>query len=344
MYNGLRDCFRLEIEDDGPGTEATAVRIERINSALYRIATPFDKTGTVFLYLVKGDRVALVDTGAVDSPREVLEPALAEFGMGLSDVDLILNTHAHLDHSGGNLETKRASGAPIHVHASDLMMAQSTETQVEFHIAPLRVLEFPAETIQERADYVIRNSGPAAGADVVLTDGEIVDLGAGVQLRVVHSPGHSPGHVCYYWEPEGVLISGDAIQGQGARPGSYPYYFNARDYRRSLMALAKLDIRTLCAGHAYIGGTLVNSPTRTGNGVAMFLQESVRVADSIHRAVTEAIRHKPGASKRDLAFAALSELIYSIPQLLVRQTGMPLHAGPALVAHIDAALEGSYPA
>ena len=120
------------------------MRIERINSAIYRITALYDKTGTVFLYLIKGSRVALVDTGAVDSPREVLEPALAEIGMDLSDVDLILNTHAHLDHSGGNLETKRASNAPIHVHTADLPMAQSTETQVEFHIAPLRILEFPA--------------------------------------------------------------------------------------------------------------------------------------------------------------------------------------------------------
>ncbi len=320
------------------------MRIERINKALYRITTPYDKTGTVFLYLIKGNRVALVDTGAVDSPREVIEPALAEIGLALSDVELILNTHAHLDHSGGNLETKRASGAPIHVHAGDLPMAQSTETQVESHVAPLRALEFPAEAINERTDFVVRNAGPSAGVDDILTDGEVVDLGAGVQLRVIHTPGHTPGHVCYFWESEGVLISGDAIQGQGARPGGYPYYFNARDYRRSLVALAKLDALTLCTGHAYLGGTLVNSPTRTGTDVGTFLQESLRVADTIHRAVAEAIRHKPGASKRDLAFAALSELVYHIPQMLVRQTGMPVSAGPTLVAHIDAALDGSYPA
>ncbi len=320
------------------------MRIERINSAIYRITALYDKTGTVFLYLIKGSRVALVDTGAVDSPREVLEPALAEIGMDLSDVDLILNTHAHLDHSGGNLETKRASNAPIHVHTADLPMAQSTETQVEFHIAPLRILEFPAEAIQERTEYVIRNAGPSVGADGLLTDGEVVDLGSGVQLKVIHCPGHTPGHVCYLWESEGLLISGDAIQGQGSRPGGYPYYFNARDYRRSLAALSKLDIRTICAGHAFLGGTLVNSPVRTGSGVALFLQESIRVADTIHKAAAEAIRHKPGASKRELAFAALSELIYQIPQLLVRQTSMPLHAGPVLLAHIDAALEGNYPA
>ncbi|MHB1158918.1 MAG: MBL fold metallo-hydrolase [Chloroflexota bacterium] len=320
------------------------MRIDRVNAAIHRITTPYDKTGTVFLYLVKGDRIALVDTGVSDSPQEVLEPALAEIGLDLSDVDVILNTHAHLDHSGGNLAAKRASNASIHVHAADLPMAQSTETQAESHTAPLKALEFPAEAIQERADYVVRNAGPAAGADVLLTDGEVVDLGAGVQLRVVHCPGHTPGHVCYLWESEGVLISGDAIQGMGPRPGSYPYYFNARDYRRSLVALTKLDVRTLCTGHAFLGGTLVNSPVRTGAGVGMLLQESIRVADTIHRAASEAIRQKPGASKRDLAFATLAELIYHIPQMLVRQTGMPMLAGPTLLAHVNAALDGSYPA
>ncbi|MHB8993259.1 MAG: MBL fold metallo-hydrolase, partial [Chloroflexota bacterium] len=157
------------------------MRIDRVNAAIHRITTPYDKTGTVFLYLVKGNRIALVDTGVSDSPQEVLEPALAEIGLDLSDVDVILNTHAHLDHSGGNLAAKRASNASIHVHAADLPMAQSTETQAESHTAPLKALEFPAEAIQERADYVVRNAGPAAGADVLLTDGEVVDLGAGVQ-------------------------------------------------------------------------------------------------------------------------------------------------------------------
>lgn len=320
------------------------MQVDRIHRAIYRITTPYDKTGTVFLYLLKGDRVALVDTGAADSPREVLEPALAEIGLDLSQVSLILNTHAHLDHSGGNLETKHVSGAPIHVHVADLFMAQSTEAQVEFHTAPLRVLEFPEEAVQERVDHVLRNAGPAAGADVLLSDGEMIDLGAGIQLRAVHCPGHTPGHVCYYWESEGVLFSGDALQGQGSRPGGYPYYFNARDYRRSLAAVARLNVRTLCLGHAFLGGTLVNSPTRTGAEVGLFLQESMRVADTLHRAAAEAVRQKPRGSKRDLAFAALSELIYHIPQLLLRRTGMPMMAGPTLLAHLNAVLDGSYPA
>ena len=51
--------------------------IQQIHEGIYAITTPFDKTGTVFLYLLRGDRVALIDTGASDSPAAVLRPALA---------------------------------------------------------------------------------------------------------------------------------------------------------------------------------------------------------------------------------------------------------------------------
>lgn len=315
-----------------------------IGNRIYQIRTPFIEGGTVFLYLLKGDTTALVDTGVADSPREVLQPALAELGMALSDVDLILNTHAHLDHAGGNLEVKRASGARIHVHVGDLPLASSLDAQVEFMTAPLRALGFPEEVVQKRADYVRKTAGQPAGADVVLVEGDVVDLGAGMRLRIVHCPGHTPGSVAYYWESEGVLFTGDGVQGHGSRLGGYPLYFDAAAYRRTLAALAEMDFRLLCLGHAYVGGSLINEPTREGEEARGFLRESARVADAIHGAVVSAIGQRPGGTRREVALAALSELIYEIPQLLVRETGMPAAGGPTLHAHIEAALDGSYPA
>ena len=102
-----------------------------ITKSVIRITTPYEKRRVVFLYLIQGDKIALVDTGTTNCPRQVLQPALAEVGLALSNIDLILNTHVHLDHTGGNLETKRASNATIHVHAADASWARSTETMVE---------------------------------------------------------------------------------------------------------------------------------------------------------------------------------------------------------------------
>jgi glyoxylase-like metal-dependent hydrolase (beta-lactamase superfamily II) len=318
--------------------------IEELREGVYRILTPFDKTGTVFLYLVKGERVALIDTGASDSPHSVIKPALAELGLSWSDVELILTTHAHLDHSGGSMEVKRFSGAAIHVHADDVFMAESNEAQVEFHTAPLRLLDYPQEAIQDRVRHVLDNAGEPAGVDVRLSDGDKIDLGQGVALSVLHCPGHTPGHVAYYWEREGLLFTGDCVQGQGSRAGGYPYYFDAVAYRNSLAKLAVLDFRMLCLGHAFQGGTLVNEPVRRGEGAKDFMRVSLEVADSIHAAVAEAMRQHPGAGKREIARAAIDELVYVIPQLRLRSTGLPLMAGPALVAHMEAVAAGNYPA
>lgn len=316
----------------------------QLNESLYTVMAPFHGGGNVFLDLIKGDRIALVDTGVEHTPSEVLQPALAEMGLALSDIDVILNTHAHLDHAGGNGEMKKLSNASIYLHQDDRFMANSVQAQVEFMTAPLIALDFPEEAIEERAEHTIFCTGQAVGADVLLSEGDTVDLGKGIVLRVVHNPGHTPGSISYFWESEGILLVGDGVQGIGSRPGGYPLYFNACDYRRSLAKLSRMDFRVMCLGHAYMGGTLINNPIRKGADCGQFLEGAIQTADTIHKAAVDAVRRMPGASRRELALAMVSELVYSIPQVLVRKTGMPAAAAAAFASHIDAALDGSYPA
>jgi glyoxylase-like metal-dependent hydrolase (beta-lactamase superfamily II) len=317
----------------------------QVNQSLYTVMAPFRGGGNVFLYLLKGDRIALVDTGVEHTPGEVLQPALAEKGLALSDIDLILNTHAHLDHAGGNGEMKTLSRASIYLHRDDLFMADSVQAQVEFMTAPLIALDFPEEAIKARAEQTICNTGQAVGADVLLSEGDTVDLGKGIVLRVVHNPGHTPGSISYFWESEGILLAGDGAPGMGSRPGAYPLYFDACNYRRSLAKLSQMDFRMMCLGHAYLGGTVVNNPIRTGADCGLFLKGAIQTADTIHKAAADAVRRMPGASKGELALAMVSELVYStIPLVLVRKTGMPGAAPAAFASHIEAALNGSYPA
>lgn len=316
----------------------------QINPSLYTIMAPFHGGGDVFLYLIKGDRLAVIDTGVEHTPSEVLQPALNEMGLALADIDLILNTHAHLDHSGGNGEMKKLSRASIYLHRDDLFIANSVQAHVDFMTAPLIALDFPKEAVEERAEHTISCAGEAVGADVVLSEGDTVDLGKGIALRVVHNPGHTPGSISYFWEAEGILLTGDGVPGIGSRPGGYPLYFEACSYRRSLAKLSRMDLRMLCLGHAYMGGTLVNHPVKTGADCGLFLKGAIRTADTIQKAAVDAVRLMPGASKRELALAMVSELVYAIPQVLVRKTGMPGAAAAAFSTHLDAALNGNYPA
>ena len=307
---------------------------EKIHKNVYKITTVFDKTGIVFLYLfVTKNGPVLMDTGASDSPATVLVPALAEIGMKLSDIDVILNSHAHLDHSGGNREVRDISGAKIYLHPADLFMARSVEAQTEYHVGPMRELVFPDAAIKQRIAHVVDNAGEVFEPDVLLTDGDVLDFGD-LALRAIHLPGHSPGLTGFFAEESGILFSADGIQGQGARPGSFPYVFYTADYRRSLRKAVDLDPKWICLGHAYNGGSLVNDPVRKDGDAKRFLECSVSTAEALHRAAEKAVSSNKNAGVPELARIVLDELLYDIPQLRLRSTGFPLLAGPTILSSI----------
>jgi glyoxylase-like metal-dependent hydrolase (beta-lactamase superfamily II) len=307
---------------------------EMIWKNIYKISTVFDKTGVVFLYLfVTKNGLVIIDTGASDSPKSVLEPALSELGMELRDISVILNSHAHLDHSGGNKEVKSISGAKIYLHPGDLFMARSVEAQTEYHVGPLRELGFPQEAIEQRVAHVKNNAGEEFEPDFLLKDGEVLDFGD-IQLRVIHLPGHSPGLTGFYLENPGILFSADGIQGQGARPGSFPYIFYTYDYRKSLEKVLSLKPNWICLGHAYHGGSLVNYPVRKDEDAKRFINCSISVSEALRVSTEKVMNANKDAEIKTLARLILDDLLFEIPQLRMRSTGFPLLAGPTILSSI----------
>ena len=128
-----------------------------------------------------GSRAVLIDPGLdVDV---VLEAVRAR---NLS-VDWILNTHGHLDHTSGNAAAKRATGAPIAIHGEDVVWLARLQAQgVAFGV---QVEDSPAP-------------------DVVLTDGQTLPFD-GLTIEVLHTPGHSPGSVCF--RVGDLLLVGDTL-------------------------------------------------------------------------------------------------------------------------------------
>jgi hydroxyacylglutathione hydrolase len=104
-----------------------------------------------------------------------------------TQVKLVLNTHCHCDHSGGNADVVAATGAPLAIHQDDLPLLQTLEQQGMMFGVP-----FP----------------PSPDPDRFLRDGEIIKVG-GVELEVRHAPGHSPGHVVFVGD--GFAIVGDVL-------------------------------------------------------------------------------------------------------------------------------------
>lgn len=151
-------------------------------------------------FLLRDDdgQVTVVDMGLPTSGKKVLA-ALASIGSGPTEVTRLLLTHCHVDHAGGAAYVAEQTGRPVDIHTDDAGYVR-TGTQPE-----------PDRTFR-LGRLLARVPGPTGVPLTVgeeLTDGQLLPVAGG--LRVVHTPGHSPGHASYLHEPSGVLITGDAI-------------------------------------------------------------------------------------------------------------------------------------
>jgi glyoxylase-like metal-dependent hydrolase (beta-lactamase superfamily II) len=124
----------------------------------------------------------VIDPG--DEPETILELAR---DMGLT-VKLIVSSHAHVDHIMGVRGVQERTGAPFLLHPDDLAIARSMATSA--------------------ARFLGYAPPPPPEPNALLTDGDIVEVD-GLQLQVIHTPGHTPGSVSYY--TNGLLFSGDTL-------------------------------------------------------------------------------------------------------------------------------------
>ncbi|MDS0293299.1 MBL fold metallo-hydrolase [Halogeometricum luteum] len=161
-------------------------------------------------YLLPGEETTLVDAGAsLDEIRADLDAGLAEAGLDASDIDQILLTHWHADHSGLAGELQAESGAVVRAHEADAPLVAGDESAVSAE-RDLRVRRFEEWGIPERkraelADYLDTHEDLEGDpADVVpMTDGDRVPAGDG-ELEVVHLPGHAAGLVAFAFDADGA--------------------------------------------------------------------------------------------------------------------------------------------
>src|SRR3954467_4655164 len=166
---------------------------------IYRIPTVGKDLVNSFALVQEDGSVTLVDTGLKRAPARIVA-GLASIGKHPHDVTRIVLSHVHPDHAGGAAEMSRQTGAPVLVHGDDhdwattgrITGAQDKSTRLG------RPMSRPGDAKIEPF-----TPGPA------LTDGEVLPVAGG--LRVIHTPGHSPGHISLLHEPTRTLVTGDAL-------------------------------------------------------------------------------------------------------------------------------------
>jgi glyoxylase-like metal-dependent hydrolase (beta-lactamase superfamily II) len=270
-------------------------------------------------YLIDAPRRTLIDTGTSIVPKASLLPALEELGWDLADLRIIINTHLHIDHAGGNAEMQEVSGAGIHIHTADAKYTDRELYAEKYCRDALRLMGEDAQIPKSEA-LQLQQLGREWGIERQLEDGDEIDLGGDVRLHVVHTPGHTPGSASFYWESESMLFSGDAVGGRGSRANGFPLYFAAADYASSIKRLLDLDISTLAQAHRYRWSAPTQQAVRTGPEVRRTLEESLGVWQVIDAAVRAKLAADPNVD-----FPALVEYV-------VRETATDLdndpHAGP----------------
>ena len=194
------------------------------------------------IYVIEDGSLALVDSGLPWSARRVLS-YIESIGRKPDDLRFILLTHSHPDHTGGALTISRRTGAELVAHANDTKTHPDRVVSLSY-MGAFDSLKVPVPFLRR------------APVGHVVTDGQMLPRLGGV--KVIHTPGHTPGSVCYFLESRGVLFSGDSLFSDGtglSRSVPFPGY-NGQDYRESLIRLAELEFETLCGGHGapLIGG------------------------------------------------------------------------------------------
>jgi glyoxylase-like metal-dependent hydrolase (beta-lactamase superfamily II) len=300
---------------------------ERVHPIVEPISTYFNGVG-VELYFIRSGRKIIIDTGTRQSPQRDILPRLRAFDLTLSDISIILNTHGHFDHTSGNRTVKEVSGAEIWIHQNDAVFLWDHSNCFGRYLAP--VVKAIESSVTEEEQAFLEMMGPEVTPDQQLKDGDIVDGGEGVELKVVHLPGHTLGSVGFYWEKEGILFSGDSVVGLHIEGGKLPVIFDLEAYRRSLQRLQEMPIRFLLCAHYYRGVRLPARPVRQEEDLAEFLKDSREFAQRLDDAMTKAIPYLFEKSWMQVADLVISYLPREMGFLPMSKVQRPLYSAQTI--------------
>ncbi|MDD3088697.1 MAG: MBL fold metallo-hydrolase, partial [Candidatus Omnitrophica bacterium] len=174
----------------------------------------------VYVYLILGKRIALVDTGVFGAGKIIFK-YLEGLGRTSREISDVILTHSHPDHIGSAKSIKELTGSLVHIHSAEKAWIESIELQFEERPVP-------------GAGLLVEGS---VKVDHVFEDGDIIRLGKDLEIEVFHTPGHSKGSVSFFMRKEKALFCGDAV----LIPGQMPIFEDLVGCVDSLNRLKRLD-------------------------------------------------------------------------------------------------------
>jgi glyoxylase-like metal-dependent hydrolase (beta-lactamase superfamily II) len=248
----------------------------KVNSleGINQINIGFSNIVSLYLFTIK-DKVVLIDAGySMKYWQNAFYKALNELKINLEDIDYCIITHEHPDHTGLVAELKRANpDVKICMHKLAYELAKlreisSENTNLEDRAKGMGELLISFGLEKEEVDLMFQRFGTGRmrfeyfEPDLLLNENDRIVYD---ELQIVHSPGHSVGHICVYYPKKGILFSGDHILskitphlGTLIIPGASE--FNKKNnfenilehYLKSLDRIDELNSRIILPGHEQI--------------------------------------------------------------------------------------------
>ena len=227
-----------------------------MSEAPSQLAPGVHRLGNAYVncYLIEdGNQMTLVD-GGLPAFRRQFDEYLRSRGRSVTDVDAVILTHAHSDHVGFAETVRTDAPAPVYVHEADADMARTGKV----HPRDGSLFPYFRHPAIWKLFVVAGKSGAGRTPNIqeVTTFSEPVDLDVPGRPRIVLTPGHSPGHVCFHLPDRGVLFVGDALctynpltgkRGPQIMPRAFAA--DALQAQASLEAVEQIDAGLMLPGH-----------------------------------------------------------------------------------------------
>ncbi len=212
--------------------------VENVKPGLWRIVFHLPTTTNCYL-LQEGDGLTLVDAGSFWNAGTILD-TISAIGKPLRQIVI---THAHPDHAGSAALLAKETGAAVNAHKADVPMLQGKESMADLPGS------LESRSLHKAARTVGILEPPRIGAVNPLQDGESVG-----SLKVLHTPGHTPGSISLWCEKDEALFVGDNASYRCRQLKSNFSWFtlNSGELKKSLQTYSNYPASMLLPGHGNV--------------------------------------------------------------------------------------------
>jgi glyoxylase-like metal-dependent hydrolase (beta-lactamase superfamily II) len=295
------------------------LRITRIAERVYLLDTnALGQPGTVATYLLRGSKLALVDCGYASSYQNILD-LLGELGITPAEISYLIPTHVHLDHAGATghlLQRMRNARVVAHRLAAPHL------------IDPRKLIESATRVFGQETMQLYGSPLPIEADKVIEVDDEFfMDLGDGLSITALYTPGHAPHQISLRVEEPNLLITADAVgiiypNVRTLIPTTPPPSFNPDQALSTLDRLVQLQPKALLLPHFGARGDAQHVFDTTRMKISAWVSEVERLRNSgreledIVMEVTRRVADEVGGRAEDLPSYARQSIRVSVMGIL----------------------------